>query len=139
MFFNIIKCKDCNCSMQADFECSLQEYLQNEFKNDENLIIASESTPIVPNYLILKCENRECSKTLKITFEEFFNELKNFWAELAFKSSQSEAKKSYTFDKYATKYLIDGVTNKALTKKDIEGNLVLKDLYELLEKENNGK
>lgn len=134
MFFDVVKCNTCGCPMQPDFDSSLDSYMKNEFKNESNIVIASENAPIVPDYVILKCDNRDCGATLKMTFKSFFDKLTAFWGDMAFKKSQIEARDSYTFDKYATKYLVDSVTGKVLSKKDIEGNLVLKDLFNITEK-----
>jgi len=134
MLFNIIKCKSCDCNMQVDSDSTISAYMDNEFKNESNLIITEESPPVVPDYVILKCENRDCSSILKLTFKEFFDKLVEFWTNMAYKRSQMEARELYTFDKYATKYLVDETTRRVVTKKDIEGNLVLKDIFELTEK-----
>lgn len=134
MFFDIVKCSSCHSNMRPDFEASILAYMNNEFKNESNLVLQLEDAPIVPDYLMLKCENRNCNCESKTTYKEFFDNLIKFWSNIAFQRSQLEARSNFQFEQYATKYLIDEVTGKALTKKDIEGNPIIRDLMTYMEK-----
>lgn len=119
--------------MHPDFEESIQTYMENEYKNEAGLLLPPDTEPKVPEYLVLKCENRLCFSTRKMTFKEFFETWTEFLGKAAFQRSQQEVRSSFNFEGYYTKYLVDRATRKIVTKKDIEGNLVFKELYKKTE------
>jgi hypothetical protein len=135
MFFDIVKCKKCKCAMHPNFDESIKAYMENEYRNDSNLVLPTETPPVVPDYVILVCESRECRDSQKMTFKDFFDQLVAFWADLAFKKSQLETRDAFSLEGHFSKYLIDRVTKKVITKKDLEGNLLLKELFDETEKD----
>lgn len=135
MFFNVFKCNSCGEESIPDFDSTFNEYLEKEFTEDSLLILPSQEAPKIPDYLMLKCNNPECNKIEKITHDELLKKIRKGWADLAFRYRQEQNMDKFQFEQFSTKYLVDRVTRNIITKKDLENNLILRDLYKFLEKE----
>jgi len=135
MIFGILKCDKCGNNLSADFDLTVDSYQENEYKNEAQLVHVGTDPPVIPDYLIFKCENRDCGCNQQYTYKQVFEKVVEFWAKLAWTRSQSDLKQAYTFDKFTTRYIVEGVTRKVLNRKDIEGNLVFKDMIDLIEKD----
>lgn len=136
MFFEFLKCSKCGKSLLPDTNETIEVYKKNEF-DGEILQMVKESSPIeTPNYLIYKCIDPMCNNIEKLEHIEVLNRVSEGLARFARTLAQKEYLDSFKFKEYFTRYLVDRVTLDVITKKDLEKNLVIKELFNLVEKNN---
>jgi hypothetical protein len=135
MFFEFIKCSKCGNHLLPDTNETIEEYKKKEF-NSEILQLVNDSSPIeIPTYLVYRCINTSCDNVEKISHVDLLNKVSEGLAKFARILAQKELLNTFKFKEYFTRYIVDRATHDIITKKDLERNLVIKELFDLVEKE----
>ena len=131
----IFTCSHCNQkTLTPSFEDTYQEYIKLYEK--EALLVPQAIPNKYPNFIICRCLNKSCSVIVRYSHEEFAKLLTQEWANSAWYQVLLEKSDNFNVENFYSRYLIDknlnGIT---ISKKDLEKNPVLRDLFYHVERE----
>lgn len=132
MFDVLWKCPKCQNAFMPGVEETISAYGKHF---DENPIITPSFTEAqIPDFLIMKCHNRECFYEEKWTVEKALQEMRKAIGELAWHACYANRTKGVQFENYFTRYVqIEGL-NTFATQHAIDSDKVLQDYIKAVER-----
>ena len=128
---NCEKCQEKSCSLDTDL--TIMEYYKI-YQDSYILLEINEINP--PDFIIISCNNPGCRHSSKLSILEYVSYIRDQLSFLAFQSSIEEKRKSFEFENYRTKYLIEKGIG-VVSQEDIENNPLIKDYINYVKKFNN--
>jgi hypothetical protein len=128
MFTNLINCPECSGIFIPDTDLTIANYSE-DYKEKYRIMVMSIDPPELFNYIIFKCQNKECNFKKKYSYSEMLSLITKKWSEIAWTLWRQEMRNGVSFEEYFTRYLIDN--NLKASIEDIErfnNNDFIKDL-----------
>lgn len=132
LLFDVCKCPKCGSRFLPDAEATFSRYFDAYAEKFPSIVTENLQPPELPDFLIFRCSLPGCLYTEQVQDTEVLERIKRGWAELAWQSWQTEMKKSFNFDKYFTRYLLDESLGKFVTEDELKHNPLLRDYVRLI-------
>jgi hypothetical protein len=122
-------------TLGVDYFRTIDLYIKEEYLTDIRSVLPYEEAPLLPDYLVMFCEDDNCGYVEKVSHDEAVRMLRESFTHIAWVQVRKYLGAPANFDKYLEKYIVEKGLHKQISEEDRKWNPYVDRVLKHAEKE----